>query len=143
MLQASYKLQAIAVKMRSLCVQRAIKLCERIKFWQETTVPRSLLKKWRSQAPIASKLLKAGSGASWRPQDNVNRHDRSTREIASSRKPCLLALFLRVCRHHRPKSYRHDVPNQWTQRSNQFGMEAAATTAWKPAILVGGCVFTS
>jgi hypothetical protein len=57
MLQASYKLRATAAKMRSLCVQRSIKLCERIKIWQETTVPQSLLKSWRSQAPIAVKQL--------------------------------------------------------------------------------------
>jgi hypothetical protein len=58
MLQASYKLQATAAKMRSLRVQRAIKLCEWIKIWQETTVPQSLLKSWCSRAPIAVKLFK-------------------------------------------------------------------------------------
>ena len=59
MLQGSYKLRASAAKMRSLRVQRAIKLCERIKIWQETTVPWSLLKSWCSRAPIAVKLLKS------------------------------------------------------------------------------------
>ena len=43
-LQTSYELRATAAKMRSLRVQHAIKLCERIKIWQETTVPQSLLK---------------------------------------------------------------------------------------------------
>ena len=37
----------------------------------------------------------------------------------------------------------NDVPNRQTQRSNQFGVEAAATLAQKPAIMVGGCVFAS
>jgi hypothetical protein len=45
--------------MRSLRVQRAIKLCERIKIWRETTVPRSSLKCWHSWASIAGKLLRA------------------------------------------------------------------------------------
>ena len=62
MLQALYKLQATAAKMRSLHVQRAIKLCERIKIWRETTVPQSLLKSRRSRAPIAVNSLGA-SGA--------------------------------------------------------------------------------
>ncbi len=41
MQQASYKLGATAGKLKSLRTQRAIKLRERIKFWQETTVQRS------------------------------------------------------------------------------------------------------
>ena len=44
-LQASYKSQATAAKIRSLHVQRAIKLCERIKIQRETTGPRSSLKR--------------------------------------------------------------------------------------------------
>jgi hypothetical protein len=55
MQQALYESQAQATagKLRSLFVQRVIKLCERIKIWQETTVPRSLLKGGHSRAPIA------------------------------------------------------------------------------------------
>ena len=56
MLQASCKLQATAAKMGSLRVQPTIKPCERIKIWQETTIPQSLLKVG-SQVPIAVKLL--------------------------------------------------------------------------------------
>jgi hypothetical protein len=41
MKQALQKLQATAGKLKSLRVQQAIKLCERIKIWQETTVLRS------------------------------------------------------------------------------------------------------
>ena len=56
-LQASYKLRATATKMRTLRVQRAIKLCERIKTRQETTVPRSSINSGRSRASIGVKLL--------------------------------------------------------------------------------------
>ena len=57
MLQALCKSRATAAKMRSVCVQGAIKLCEQIKIWQETTVPRSSLKCWLSWASIAVNLL--------------------------------------------------------------------------------------
>ena len=57
-LQASYKSWATAAKMRSLRIQRAIKLCERIKIQRETTVLRSSIKSGRSWASIAGKLLK-------------------------------------------------------------------------------------
>ena len=33
--------------------------------------------------------------------------------------------------------------NRWTRRSDRFGVEAAKTTARKPAAMVGGCVFAS
>ncbi len=59
MQQASYKLQATAGKLKSLRVQRAIKLCERIKIRQETTVLRSLFLSRRSRPTIALKLLNA------------------------------------------------------------------------------------
>ena len=52
-MQPSYKFRATVAKMRSLHIQCAIKLCERIKIWQETTVSQSSLKSWRSRAPIA------------------------------------------------------------------------------------------
>ncbi len=45
-------------KLRSLRVQRAIKLCERIKIWQETTVPQIYFKSGWSQLSIAVKLLR-------------------------------------------------------------------------------------
>jgi hypothetical protein len=41
MKQASLKLQATAGKLKSLRVQQAIKLRERLKIWQETTVLQS------------------------------------------------------------------------------------------------------
>jgi hypothetical protein len=41
MKQALQKLQATAGKLKSFCVQRAIKLREQIKLWQETTVLQS------------------------------------------------------------------------------------------------------
>jgi hypothetical protein len=41
MKQASFKSPATAGKLKSLRVQQAIKLGERIKIWQETTVLRS------------------------------------------------------------------------------------------------------
>ena len=62
MCQALYKLRATPAKMRSLRIQRDIKLCERIKIRRETTVPRSLLLSGRSRATIAVKLLR-GSAA--------------------------------------------------------------------------------
>jgi hypothetical protein len=37
----------------------------------------------------------------------------------------------------------NDVPNWWTRRSNQFGVEATTTTARKSSVMVGGCVFDS
>ena len=60
MLQALYKSRGTADKMRSLRIQRAIKLCYWIKVRQEATVPQSSLKCWRSWAPIEVKLLKIG-----------------------------------------------------------------------------------
>jgi hypothetical protein len=57
MKQASLKLQATAGKLKSLCVQCAIKLCERIKICQESTVLRSLFLSGRSRPTIALKLL--------------------------------------------------------------------------------------
>jgi hypothetical protein len=39
MLQALYNSRATVAMLRSLCVQRAIKLCEQIKIRRETTVP--------------------------------------------------------------------------------------------------------
>jgi hypothetical protein len=61
-------------------------------------------------------------------------------KIALSRKPLLLLLFslLHLHRHH--TSCRHDVPNQQMQRSNQFGVEAAKTTAPMPTAMVRGWV---
>jgi hypothetical protein len=41
MKKALKKLQETAGKLKSLRVQRAIKLCEQIKIWQETTVLQS------------------------------------------------------------------------------------------------------
>ncbi len=61
------------------------------------------------------------------------------REIASSRKPLLpLLLFHFLCLHLCHVSYRHDVPNWRTQRSDLFGMEGAKMTARKPATMAGG-----
>ncbi len=45
--------------MGSLHVQWAIKLCERIKIWWETSVPRSSINSGRSWVSIAGKLLSA------------------------------------------------------------------------------------
>ncbi len=45
--------------------------------------------------------------------------------------------------HRRQVSYHHDVPDRWTQKSNQFVMEGAKMVAQKPATMVKGCVFAS
>jgi hypothetical protein len=57
MQQALEKLRATAGKLKSLRVQRAIKLCEWIKIRQETTVVQSQFKSGWSQPSIALKLL--------------------------------------------------------------------------------------
>jgi hypothetical protein len=59
-------------------------------------------------------------------------------ENTSSRKPLLLLLFHLLHLHRCHASCRHDNPNQQTQRSKQFGVEAAKTTARKLATMVGG-----
>ncbi len=59
-------------------------------------------------------------------------------EIASSRKSLLLLLFRILHLHRHLTSCRHDVPNQQTQRSNWFVMEAAKTMGWKLATMVRG-----
>jgi len=58
--------------------------------------------------------------------------DRCEKSHRSSRKPLLLLLFRLLLIPHRHTSCRYDVSNQRSRRSDQFGMEAAETTAPMP-----------
>ena len=86
---------------------------------------------------------KAGSRASWRPQDHGGHHDRSIQEIASSRKPLLLLLSA-FCA-YTANTHHAAIMSQIGGREEvtELGVEATKTTARKPAAMVGGCVFAS
>ncbi len=87
--------------------------------------------------------LKAWSGAPRRSYTDGYHNRWSIDENASCRKPRILALFLRFCHHHLHASFLHDLPTWRMQRSDRFGVEAAEMVAWKPAAMVGGCIFAS
>jgi hypothetical protein len=69
--------------MRTLRVQQAIELCERIKTRRETTEPRSLIKCGRSWAPIAVNSLTAIDG-----------HDR---QYFNKLRACVVSPWIFVC----------------------------------------------
>ena len=96
-------------------------------FWCPKTVPTQV-------------KCKHPSGKRW---DDSGRHDQLMQEIALSRNTLLLILFCLLRLHRCQASFCHDAPNQRTQRSNQFGVEADKRTAQKPAAMVSECVLAN
>jgi hypothetical protein len=82
-------LRETAGKLKSLRVQRAIKLCERTKIRGDTTRARSSKKSWRSGPPIAVKLLTmAGTSPSLSKSPKRNKQgNRDNHDNGSKRTP--------------------------------------------------------
>jgi len=66
------------------------------------------------------------------------------RRPPSSRKPLLSCSYSAVCA-YTADSHHAAMMSQigGCKEVTEFGVEAAETMAWKPAVMVGGCVFAS